>query len=285
MEANHQFTTIARAIRFIRDSYTEQPSLEEVARHVHLSQFHFQRLFQQWAGVSPKQFLQYITLERAKEALRSGRSTLDTAYEVGLSGTGRLHDLFVKIEACSPGAFKKRGQGLAIQYATIETPFGSALVAETEKGICRLAFLPEGGEKAVRSEMLGEFPQAELSAGLGPNSRLVQQYFEKWEWPVQQIVLDLKGTPFQLQVWKALLRIPPAQLLSYQDIASDIGRPTAVRAVGTAIGRNPIAYLIPCHRVIRQNGELGGYRWDADRKAAIHGYEFARVAVRRAGLL
>lgn len=276
MKNDTHYTTVANAIRFIRERYTEQPNLDEVAQHVHLSRYHFQRLFRQWAGVTPKQFLQCITLERAKEALRQGQSTLETAYDVGLSGTGRLHDLFVKIEACSPGEFKKRGEGMTIRYAIIDTPFGNALVAETEKGICKMVFL-EARTDWVEETLQRDFPEATLSAGIGPNSVLVQQYFDNWEVPDQRIVLDLRGTPFQLQVWKALLSIPASQLLAYNDIAAHIGRPKAVRAIGTAIGQNPVAYLIPCHRVIRQSGELGGYRWNTERKVAINAFEYARL--------
>ena len=273
MENEYHFNQIAAAIRYITREYTEQPKLENVASHVHLSPFHFQRLFQQWAGVTPKQFLQFTTVEHAKNCLRKGRSTLETSYQVGLSGNGRLHDLFIKLEACTPGDFKKRGDGLEITHSEIETPFGPALIAETTGGICKLSFFDS--RSSPLEEFMAEFPNARFRKGLGKYSGLVRQFFINFQTPPGKIILDLKGTPFQIQVWKALLSIPPAQLLSYQDIATMIGQPAANRAVGTAIGKNPVAYLIPCHRVIRQTGEMGGYRWNNERKVAINGYECA----------
>ncbi|MEO1514807.1 MAG: methylated-DNA--[protein]-cysteine S-methyltransferase [Bacteroidota bacterium] len=274
MKNAHHYQLIAQAIRYLQAHHTEQPSLEDIAAQVHLSKFHFQRLFRQWAGISPKQFLQYLTIEQAKQSLRRGQSTLQTAYEAGLSGNGRLHDLFVKLEACSPGAYKQGGRGLQISHHRIDTPFGEALIAETKKGICHLSFSEE--TKRAEDFLQSDYPQAVFQNVLGPNAEKVQQYFLSWEIPASSISLDLKGTPFQLQVWKALLSIPSGQLLSYGDVAHRIKRPKASRAVGTAIGSNPVGYLIPCHRVIRQNGELGGYRWQAERKRAIHVFELAQ---------
>lgn len=275
MKQHQHYHTVAKAIHFIVDNYHTQPSLEEIAEHVHLSKYHFQRLFQQWAGVSPKQFLQHTTVQHAKQRLQEGRSTLATAYDVGLSGTGRLHDLFVKIEACTPGEFKKRGLGLLIQYGEIDTPFGVAVIAETRVGICLLHFIEDGDDP--KSFVHAAFDEAVLVPELGKFGELVEQYFVTWKQPKEQIVLDLKGTPFQLSVWRALLTIPAAQLLAYNDIAQLIDKPKAVRAVGTAIGKNPIAYLIPCHRVIRESGQLGGYRWGLDRKQLINGYEMVSL--------
>ncbi len=277
MQHDLQFHRIAEAIRFIREHFAEQPALDDIARQVHLSPYHFQRLFQQWAGVSPKQFLQYITVEHAKNSLRAGRSTLETSFAVGLSGNGRLHDLFVKMEACTPGDFKQRGRGLDIRHAEIDTPFGAALVAETGLGICQLTF-SDAGAQAPEALLAAEFPLARFRHGLGPNGARAAQFFQDFQAPAAPIALDLKGSPFQVQVWKALLRIPPTQLVSYQDLAAQIGQPGASRAVGTAVGKNPVAYLIPCHRVIRQNGDIGGYRWTSERKTAILGYECARMA-------
>lgn len=273
MENKYHFNLIADAIRYIAGHYPAQPKLEDIAEQVHLSPYHFQRLFQSWAGVSPKQFLQFLTTEHAKKCLLAGHSTLETAYLVGLSGNGRLHDLFLKVKACTPGEFKERGQGLAISYQVIETPFGPALVAETSVGICKVAFLEE--EDQPEAILQDEFPNALLHRASGNNIEAVRHYFQNWAPPNGKIELDLKGTPFQIQVWQALLSIPPAQLVSYQDIANLIKKPGAVRAVGTAIGQNPVAYLIPCHRVIRQTGQMGGYRWGAGRKMAINGYESA----------
>lgn len=271
MENNYHFDLIAKAIRYIKTNHIEQPSLEEIAAQVHLSKYHFQKLFQKWAGVTPKAFLQYITIEQAKKSLQTGKSTLETAYQVGLSGNGRLHDLFVKMEACTPGEFRKRGDGLKINFEEIETPFGKAIIAETEKGICKLSFTDD--QKFSENDLKEEFSNAIFSQKLGKNGKLVQSFFRSWKMPKQKIGLDLQGTPFQVQVWKALLQIPSSQLLSYQDIAKKVNNPKASRAVGTAIGKNPIAYLIPCHRVIRQNGEMGGYRWNPERKIAINGFE------------
>ncbi|MEM9719056.1 MAG: methylated-DNA--[protein]-cysteine S-methyltransferase [Bacteroidota bacterium] len=271
MEQHSTYKTIEQAIQFLMANQYEQPSLEEVASYVHMSKYHFQRLFKQWAGVSPKEFLQFLTIERSKQALREGQSTLDAALQAGLSGTGRLHDLFVKIEACTPGEFKNQGKGLTIYFEQIHTPFGPAVLSETPKGINMLSFFTNFSEE--ESLIKEEFPYATLQRGLGTNGHLVQKYFQDWEVPTQKIQLALKGTPFQIQVWKGLLQIPAAQFLSYQDIAQIIHKPKAVRAVGTAIGKNPIAYLIPCHRVIRNSGVLGNYRWNPDRKRMINGYE------------
>ncbi|MEM9929615.1 MAG: methylated-DNA--[protein]-cysteine S-methyltransferase [Bacteroidota bacterium] len=274
MPNDQHYHRIAKAIRFVSSNTREQPTLAEIAAHVHLSKFHFQRLFQEWAGVSPKQFLRYLTLEHAKERLLAGQATLHTAYEVGLSGNGRLHDLFIQLQGCSPGAWKQRGQGLNIRYAVVPSPFGDTLVAETAKGICRLAFI-EANQDPV-GILKSDFPYANLQASNGPHIQAVAAYFSTWVLPQTPIPLDLKGTPFQLSVWRALLDIPPGTLRSYGQVASVIGKPAASRAVGTAIGKNPIAYLIPCHRVLRESGQLGGYRWGTDRKLAINGYEAAR---------
>ena len=268
------YRTVARAIRYLRDHQSEQPDLAAVATHVHLSKFHFQRLFTEWAGVSPKAYLQHLTLQRAKQALRAGRTTLSAAYTSGLSGNGPLHAHFIKLEACTPGEFRQRGTGLTIRYARFSTPFGEALVAETDRGICSLAFLMEG-EDALAS-LRADYPEARLCEALGPQAARVQQYFRDWKVPGTPIGLDLRGTPFQLQVWRALLRVPGGEAVAYGDLAAAIGKPTASRAVGTAVGRNPVAYLIPCHRVLRGDGQLGGYRWGPERKAVINGWEAAR---------
>ena len=268
MENKFQFDKIASAILFIKKYQEKQPSLEEIAKHVHLSKFHFQRMFKKWAGISPKNFLQFITIEKAKESLRKGRSTLETSYQIGLSGNSRLHDLFIKIEACSPGQFKKRGKGLQIFFGEIETPFGTAIIAETNKGICSFSF-----DNFNLDILKTEYVQANFINKLSLNGESARAYFKNWSIPSTPIHLDLAGTPFQIQVWKALLQIPSSHLLAYQDIAKMIKNKNAARAVGTAIGKNPIAYLIPCHRVIKSDGLLGNYRWNTERKAAIIGYE------------
>jgi len=276
MENNYHFEIVREAIQYITNNYQKQPHLDEIAESVHLSKFHFQRIFQEWAGVSPKQFLQFITTQHAKQSLSEGRSTLETAYNVGLSGNGRLHDLFIKVEACTPGEFQKRGKGTLIRHHVISSPFGNALIAETTIGICKLEFIEETSNPIAILQ--SEYPEANLVEELGNHGTKVMQYFTNWKTPHEQIVLDLKGTPFQLNVWKALLTIPSSQLLAYNDIASLIHKPNAQRAVGTAIGKNPIAYLIPCHRVIKQTGHLGNYRWDSNRKTAIIGYENIKLS-------
>lgn len=268
MENKFHFDLIAKAIGFIKNNHLKQPTLEEIAKHVCLSKFHFQRLFKKWVGISPKDYLQFITIENAKEALRKGQSTLETSYSIGLSGNSRLHDLFIKIEACTPGQFQKRGKGLKIYIGEIETPFGNGFIAETEKGICNFSF-----DKTTIEYIQKEYIQAVFINELSRNGKILQLYFKNWEVPITPINLDLIGTPFQIQVWKALLQIPPSHLLSYKDVANKIENPKAVRAVGTAIGKNPIAYLIPCHQVIRSNGEMGNYRWTPERKIAINSYE------------
>ncbi|MEM7297912.1 MAG: methylated-DNA--[protein]-cysteine S-methyltransferase [Bacteroidota bacterium] len=270
--SNH-FAIVEQVITFIDQHQTEQPSLDDISKHVCLSKFHLQRVFQEWAGVTPKQFLQYLTVEHSKSLLRLGKSTLETSYEAGLSGNGRLHDLFVKCEAVSPGEFKNKGKDLRIRWQIIQTVFGTTLIAETGKGICKVSFLGDG--VSPLEELLVDFPNAHFENKLGTNGILLKQYFETWQVPKQKINLHFRGTPFQLQVWKALLQIPPAQFVAYQDIGNSIGKPKAVRAIGTAIGKNPIAYLIPCHRVIKNNGFLGHYRWNDERKKIINAFESA----------
>ncbi len=272
MKDTFHFDIIAKAICFIKGQYLKQPSLEEIANHVHLSKFHFQRIFKKWVGISPKDYLQFITLEKAKESLRKGQSTLEVSYNVGLSGNSRLHDLFVKIESCTPGQFKKRGKGLTIYYGEIETPFGNTIIAETKRGICSISF-----DNQTIESFKTEYNQALFFNKLSRNGKLLQKYFENWKIPTSPISLDLIGTPFQIQVWKALLKIPSSHLLTYQDIAKMIHNPKAVRAVGTAIGKNPIAYLIPCHRVIKSDGKIGNYRWNPERKIAINSYESIKL--------
>lgn len=270
MEQNFHYDTIARAIQFIRENQFDQPNLDQIANHVNLSKFHLQRTFRKWAGVSPKEFLQYLTIEKAKESLEKGRSTLGTSYDVGLSGNGRLHDLFLKIESCTPGQFKNRGKNLNILIDTIDTPFGKAIIAETDKGITSIEF------DVNQDYIFNKFRNANLKSGLGHNGLKVQEYFKTWHHPNNPIGVDLIGTPFQVQVWKALLKVSSSHLVSYKDVADLINNPKAIRAVGTAIGKNPIAYLIPCHRVIKKDGRIGNYKWNHIRKEIMNGYEIAR---------
>ncbi|MGE0267324.1 MAG: bifunctional transcriptional activator/DNA repair enzyme AdaA [Candidatus Omnitrophota bacterium] len=267
------YARIETAIRYLKENYRQQPSLEEVARQVRLSKFHFQRMFEDWAGVSPKAFVQYLTIEHAKRLLKEGQSTLDTAYDVGLSGPGRLHDLFVKIEAMSPGQFKNKGKDTRIQYGFYPSPFGEFLLAETCKGICHLSFVTN--RTGALKELKARWTLARLAEEPGNQAKTVQAFFNQQVIPGQPIRLQIRGTDFQIKVWEALLKIPRGQLVSYSHIAAMAGNPRAARAAGSAIGKNPVAYIIPCHRVIKETGETGGYRWGADRKSVINGWESA----------
>jgi len=270
------FSRIAAAIDYIKDNFKSQPNLEEVAEKIHLSPFHFQRLFTEWAGVSPKKFLQYISISHAKKMLKENQATLfDTAFETGLSGTGRLHDLFINIEGMSPGEYKNGGENLSINYSFAESPFGNILVASTAKGICHISFADDEAEalKALQRT----FPNASYKQMVD----LAQQnvlYIFTHDWSkLNEIKLHLKGTAFQLKVWESLLKIPMGQLTTYGSIAKNIESPKASRAVGTAIGDNPVAFLIPCHRIIQSTGVFGGYHWGTTRKTAMIGWEAAKT--------
>ncbi|EJO69196.1 bifunctional helix-turn-helix domain-containing protein/methylated-DNA--[protein]-cysteine S-methyltransferase [Leptospira kirschneri] len=275
---NH-YQKIAEAIQFIQKNATSQPELDEVAKSVNLSPFHFQRLFTEWAGVSPKQFLQYVTLQNAKSILSKPQNTLfDAAFETGLSGTSRLHDLFVKIEGMTPGEFKNGGENLRIRYSFQKSVFGSYLIASTEKGICNLFFY-DIPEKQIVSELKEQWDRADIIEQTDENQNRVIRFFDKTLNGNEKIKLHLKGTEFQIKVWEALLKIPEGQLSSYSDIANWIGQESASRAVGTAIGKNPIGYLIPCHRVIKSTGGIGEYRWGSERKMAMIGWEASKVKI------
>lgn len=269
------YQRIEKAISYIKDNFKDQPSLDEVAAAVHLSPFHFQRLFTEWAGVSPKKFIQYLSLEYAKSLLKDRSSTLlDTAYETGLSGTSRLHDLFINIEGMTPGEFKNGGAGLVINYCFAESPFGKMIVASTSKGVCHMFF--EDNEERALVDLEKRFPNAiyhQITDRFQQDALFIFQ--EDWR-QLNQIKLHLAGTPFQMKVWESLLKIPMGGLSTYGDIAKSIERPKAARAVGTAIGSNPVAFLIPCHRVIQGSGNIGGYMWGPTRKSAIIGWEAAQ---------
>lgn len=267
------FERIARAIDHLRKNYRDQPKLDEVAAAVHLSPFHFQRMFRQWAGVSPKKFLQYISLEAAKGSLRSSASLSEAAMESGLSGSSRLHDLFVNIEGMTPAEYKHGGKGLQINYQYSDSPFGPLIVAATKKGVCYMAF-EQDNVKALRG-LQEKFPNALFVATSDEHQLNALKIFRKDWTSITDIKLHLKGTPFQLKVWECLLNIPFGALSTYGQIAARIGQMNASRAVGTAIGSNPIAYLIPCHRVIRSSGIFGEYMWGPSRKAAMIGWEAA----------
>lgn len=270
------YSRIAEAISYIKNNFKNQPQLDEVAEKINVSPYHFQRMFTEWAGVSPKKFLQYITVAHAKKMLKETQATLfDTALESGLSGSGRLHDLFVNIEGMTPGEYKNGGENLNINYSFAESPFGNVLVASTPKGICHIAFADD--EPKALETLHQHFPNATYKQ----ITDLAQQnvlYIFTHDWSqLNQIKLHLKGTEFQLKVWETLLKIPMGQLSTYGEIARKINNPNASRAVGSAIGDNPVAFLIPCHRVIQSSGIFGGYMWGADRKTAMIGWEAAQV--------
>lgn len=281
---------MAAAIAYIHTHHLEQPDLAAIAAHVHLSKHHFQRLFTQWAGVSPKRFLQYVTVEYAKANIDKTRSLMALTHEAGLSSPGRLHDLFVSLEVMSPGEYKAGGAGLRIFCGIHQTPFGRCLIAKTARGICNLYFLSDVNEspKHITERYLrAEWPEADLMFDLDETREVCDRIFTlttqtltaKKERP---LAIHVKGTNFQIQVWRALLRIPFGGYITYKGLAESIDQPTAARAVGTAVGRNPVGYLIPCHRVIRASGEFGGYRWGANKKWAIAGWEAGQVNKDRA---
>ena len=270
------YNRIAEAIGFINDNFKTQPDLEEVAKKINLSPFHFQRLFTDWAGVSPKKFLQFVTVEYAKKMLHQNQATLfETAIETGLSGTGRLHDLFINIEGMTPGEYKNGGENLSINYSFAESPFGNLLVASTSKGICHMAFADD--QEKTLQELKTKFPNAVYNQMVD----LMQQnvlYIFTHDWSkLEDVKLHLKGTEFQLKVWETLLKIPMGQLSTYGTIAKQILLPKASRAVGTAIGDNPVAFIIPCHRIIQSSGAFGNYHWGSIRKKAMIGWEAAKT--------
>lgn len=277
MESHHSdYKRIEAAISYITEHFREQPSLEEIAAHVHLSKAHFQRMFTEWAGTSPKKFLQYISLGHAKKLLAEHQVTLaDAAFDTGFSSTSRLHDLFIKIEGMTPAEYKNGGSGLHIRYSYAESPFGSLIIASTDKGICHLAF-EERRENALENLQI-HFPNAQFSEEMTEmHQRALAIFSTTQPLPSQAVKLHLKGSKFQLKIWESLLKIPSGQLSTYGKIAEIIDQKNASRAVGTAIGNNPIAFLIPCHRVIRATGQLGGYRWGMTRKKAIIGWEISK---------
>jgi AraC family transcriptional regulator of adaptative response/methylated-DNA-[protein]-cysteine methyltransferase len=271
------YNRIADAIDYIKVNFKEQPNLDEVAEKVHLSPFHFQRLFTEWAGTSPKKFLQYISVEHAKKILKeNNHATLfDAAYDTGLSGTSRLHDLFVNIEGMTPAEYKNGGKNLEINFSFAESPFGNIIVASTNKGVCFMAFVED--EETGFQDLKNKFPNAGFSRKLDLAQQNALFIFQNDWSKLSEIKLHLKGTDFQLKVWETLLKIPMGQLSTYGSIAQQIEKPNASRAVGTAIGSNPVAFLIPCHRVIQSSGTFGGYMWGNTRKTAIIGWEGAQI--------
>lgn len=277
-EQSQDYQRVEAAIAFLEANFRQQPDLEAMAASVNLSKYYFQRLFRRWAGVTPLQFLHYLTVGYAKERLRESRSVLDTSLEAGLSGPGRLHDLFVSYQAMTPGEYKHQGEGLLLQYGFHPTPFGACLLALTERGICALRFLAPGGSAAALADLQSEWPQADFIEDAAATREVVERLFGVHA-PGQaaRFHLLLKGTNFQVQVWQALLKIPAGAMVSYQGVATMLGRPNASRAVANAIARNPVGYLIPCHRVINQRGEMHAYRWGSARKKAILGWEASKM--------
>ena len=300
IQASQDYARVEEAIRYLEDHFREQPSLDDIAASVHLSKYHFQRLFKRWAGVSPTQFMHFLTVDYAKERLAASESVYDTSLDAGLSSAGRLHDLFVTFEAMTPGEYKRLGQGVTIQFGFHDTPFGRCLLATTPKGICALRFVTEprsaeprsagpesetAGHEAVGptepaalEELMAEWPQAEFVEDRQATGAIASGIFAPGQDEEQRpFHLLLKGTNFQVQVWQALLDIPPGGMVSYQDVAEHVGRPTASRAIAGAVARNPVGYLIPCHRVINKSGRYHGYRWGPTRKKAILGWEASHV--------
>lgn len=274
-ERSQDYRLIEQAIRFIESNATRQPELEEVAAAVGMSEFHFQRTFTRWAGISPKRFLQFLTKEHAKELLAESENLLDTTHQIGLSSLGRLHDLFVTTEAVTPGEYKTRGAGVTIRYGIHPTPFGKCLIATTDRGICHLGFVQTSEGDAV-DNLVADWKEAKMIEDVRATAPLVAPIFDlNWRGK-EALRLHLRGTNFQIKVWEALLQIPAGTVTTYGQIATRIGQPSALRAVGTAVGHNPIAVLIPCHRVLRKDGDFGNYRYGSARKKALLFSEFGQ---------
>ena len=284
---DRDYRTIEKAILFLEENHSDQPTLEDVAREVNLSKFHFHRLFQRWTGTTPKRFLQLLTLNSAKELLVQSQSVMDVALDTGLSGTSRLHDLMVAFEGATPGEFKNGGEGLRIRFGWYSSPFGEMLLALTERGICGLSFVDHPLEKeSAWLSLQSKWPSAEFTEDVSATQAVARAIFSLDQQPDPQqkpLKLHLEGTNFQMAVWRALLEIPSGQVATYQDVARMTGQPGAARAVGQAVGNNPVALLIPCHRVIRKTGAFGSYRWGATRKKAILTWEASRFEDRLGG--
>lgn len=277
-QAALDYRRIEQAITYLVEHFREHPSLKEVAESVAMSEYHFQRVFSRWVGISPKRFLQYLTIEYAKSLLEHSRSVLDVTYESGLSSPGRLHDLFITCEAMTPGDYKQRGAGLDIEYAFLPSPFGECLLMRTEKGICGLAFVQSGGRQAVLDSFHRRWHAARFREHREQLAPLVERIFNPALHAAKEpLYLHVRGTNFQIKVWQALLRIPVGAVVSYHDLAQVLGMPQASRAVGSAVGQNPISFLIPCHRILRKNAQISGYAWGPNRKRIMLGWEAALV--------
>jgi AraC family transcriptional regulator of adaptative response/methylated-DNA-[protein]-cysteine methyltransferase len=280
-QACRDYDRIEKAIAYIERNFARQPELKEIAGHIGLSEFHFQRLFSSWVGISPKRFLQFLTKEYVKELLSRPTSLLDATFDAGLSGPGRLHDLFVACEAVTPGEFKARGKGLTITYGFHDSPFGECLIARTDRGICWLSFVRGGGRKTLRDELAGTWKNARMVEDSSATRPFVARIYDPARWRRSNpLPILVKGTNFQIKVWEALLHIPVGTVVSYEDIALYIGFPKAVRAVGNAVGKNPVSFVIPCHRVVRKTAEFGNYGGGPARKKAMLGWEASLAAAR-----
>lgn len=273
-QLSEDYLRIEQAILYLENHYKDQPRLEEVAASIGLSEYHFQRVFTRWAGVSPKRFVQFLTKEGAKDLLEHSENLLETTHQVGLSSLGRLHDLFISTEAVTPGEYKSRGAGVTIRYGIHPTPFGKCLIATTERGICHLSFVQTSEGEAI-DNFVTDWKEAKMIEDYKSTVSLIGPIFDlRYNHRGKPLNVHLRGTNFQLKVWEALLQVPSGTVTTYEGIAARIGNPSATRAVGTAIGHNPIAVLIPCHRVIRKVGEFGNYRYGAQRKKALLAREF-----------
>jgi AraC family transcriptional regulator, regulatory protein of adaptative response / methylated-DNA-[protein]-cysteine methyltransferase len=278
------FDRVARAIDFIEKNYSSQPRLADIAASAHLSEFHFSRLFTRWAGVTPKQYLAWVTAHAAKLALREERSVMDAAHLVGLSGTSRLHDLTVTFEALTPGEIRADGRSVVIRFGTADSPFGSTFIAQTARGLCRLGFVDTDGEAQEREALERAWPEATFVRDDAQAQQMAQQIWSesaprtRSRRPNKPLALTVRGTNFHVQVWRALLELGANELTTYGDLAAKLGVPKAARAIGTAVGANPIGFIIPCHRVLRAGGALGGYRWGLARKQAVLSWERMQLA-------
>jgi AraC family transcriptional regulator of adaptative response/methylated-DNA-[protein]-cysteine methyltransferase len=275
----HDYELVKHTLAFISENWRDQPSLDTLADQAGLSATHLQRLFTRWAGLSPKAFLQAVTLDHARELLRDSASILDASYELGLSGPGRLHDLFVTHEGMSPGIYKVRGRGLNIQYGFHDCPFGRALILITSEGLAGLAFADEGKEKSALADMTSRWPEATYTENPAATASYAKRIFESESWKSDQpLRIVFIGSDFEIRVWETLLRIPFGKASTYSDIAAHLGKPSAARAVGSAVGKNPISFVVPCHRVLGKSGGLCGYHWGLTRKRAILGWEAGVMA-------
>jgi len=276
MPGAEDYTTVALAIEYLTQNWREQPTLKEISARVEMSETQFHKLFSRWAGISPKEFIRTLTLQHARSLLAGSASVLDTTYEVGLSGPGRLHDLFVHYEAMTPGDYKAGGEGLAIAYGFHDSPFGTCLAMATNRGLAGLAFCDAGNEAraAALEDMKSRWPKAEFYLDVAATQRFTSRSFVQENWSIDQpLKLVLIGSDFDVTVWQTLLKVPFGRAVTYGDIARHIGKPRAARAVGSAVGRNPVSFVVPCHRALRASGAMGGYHWGLTRKHAIIGWE------------